>query len=595
MHLTWRFGSPDSQFERWLMIVSMAIAVLPVCRSPMISSRWPRPIGVIASIGLIPVCSGSLTFWRCTTDGACSSSARSSVVSIGPLPSSGLASGSTTRPRKPSPTGTDRTSPVRLTRWPESILLYSPRMTTPISRTLRFSARPRVPSSNSSSSLAMADGSPSTRAMPSPASATMPISWVAVPAGSYASTKRASASRISSGRIVSSAIVLASFSSGGQPAPEPGQPARHAAVDKLARDLDGHAADDPGVDHYVQVYVVAVARGQGRREPAPLRRGQRDRDVHLGHQALPPLRGQAGVLVQARIQATSPGLVRGLRDQPQRRAGHLAAQQRVEQLVLAVGRDERAGQRGPELRLGVHDPAEPEQLVLDVVQLVLPLGDLDDRERAELLGRVGDVRWLRPAQADQATDQPQRLGRDPRREQVPGQGRLGPGLPGRIGQHPAQRGMGVQQPCHGEQLVAQPTEVGAAGDDRGELLLGLGERGPAGPSHCASSSLTGPSPAWRCSRTPARAARGTGPRSRAAWSRPRATRRRPGWPAPRRGFRPRPAARSAPAASGPRSGPRRPPPAGRTRPGLAAAARRRSARPAPWPPRGAARPRAALR
>ena len=56
------------------MIVSMAMAVLPVCRSPMISSRWPRPTGVIASIALIPVCSGSFTFWRCTTDGACSSS-----------------------------------------------------------------------------------------------------------------------------------------------------------------------------------------------------------------------------------------------------------------------------------------------------------------------------------------------------------------------------------------------------------------------------------------------------------------------------------------------------------------------------------------
>ena len=29
------------------MIVSIAIAVLPVWRSPMISSRWPRPIGIM--------------------------------------------------------------------------------------------------------------------------------------------------------------------------------------------------------------------------------------------------------------------------------------------------------------------------------------------------------------------------------------------------------------------------------------------------------------------------------------------------------------------------------------------------------------------
>ena len=36
----------------WLMIVSMQTAVLPVLRSPMMSSRWPRPIGIIAVDGL---------------------------------------------------------------------------------------------------------------------------------------------------------------------------------------------------------------------------------------------------------------------------------------------------------------------------------------------------------------------------------------------------------------------------------------------------------------------------------------------------------------------------------------------------------------
>ena len=42
------------------MIVSIAIAVLPVWRSPMISSRWPRPIGIIPSIDIRPVCTGSV-------------------------------------------------------------------------------------------------------------------------------------------------------------------------------------------------------------------------------------------------------------------------------------------------------------------------------------------------------------------------------------------------------------------------------------------------------------------------------------------------------------------------------------------------------
>ncbi len=36
----------------------------------MISSRWPRPIGTIASIAFRPVCIGSFTDWRSTTPGA---------------------------------------------------------------------------------------------------------------------------------------------------------------------------------------------------------------------------------------------------------------------------------------------------------------------------------------------------------------------------------------------------------------------------------------------------------------------------------------------------------------------------------------------
>ena len=36
----------------------------------MISSRWPRPIGIIASIALMPVWTGVFTGWRATTPGA---------------------------------------------------------------------------------------------------------------------------------------------------------------------------------------------------------------------------------------------------------------------------------------------------------------------------------------------------------------------------------------------------------------------------------------------------------------------------------------------------------------------------------------------
>ena len=54
----------------WLIIVSTPIVVLPVERSPMMSSRWPRPIGIIASIAMMPVCTGWLTDLRRMMPGA---------------------------------------------------------------------------------------------------------------------------------------------------------------------------------------------------------------------------------------------------------------------------------------------------------------------------------------------------------------------------------------------------------------------------------------------------------------------------------------------------------------------------------------------
>ena len=45
----------------WLMMQSTAIAVLPMARSPMINSRWPRPSANMASMTSSPVCTGWLT------------------------------------------------------------------------------------------------------------------------------------------------------------------------------------------------------------------------------------------------------------------------------------------------------------------------------------------------------------------------------------------------------------------------------------------------------------------------------------------------------------------------------------------------------
>ena len=62
------------------MIVSSAMAVLPVWRSPMISSRWPRPIGISASTALMPVWTGVSTDLRVMTPGAMRSTGRVAVA-----------------------------------------------------------------------------------------------------------------------------------------------------------------------------------------------------------------------------------------------------------------------------------------------------------------------------------------------------------------------------------------------------------------------------------------------------------------------------------------------------------------------------------
>jgi hypothetical protein len=142
------------------MMVSMATAVLPVWRSPMISSRWPRPIGTRLSSALSPVCIGSCTERRGMMPGALTSTRARCVVSIGPLPSIGLPSPSTTRPNKPLPTGTSTMVSVRLTVSPSLMSRSSPKITTPTLSVSRFSAMPRTPFWNSTISPACTWSSP---------------------------------------------------------------------------------------------------------------------------------------------------------------------------------------------------------------------------------------------------------------------------------------------------------------------------------------------------------------------------------------------------------------------------------------------------
>src|SRR3954462_9242080 len=184
-----------------LMIVSTAIAVLPVWRSPMISSRWPRPIGIIASIAFRPVCIGSLTGWRWTTPGALNSAGRNSSVAISPLPSSGAPSGETMRPSICSPTGISSRRLGRLTVSPSTICSHGPKSTAPTLSDSRFSARPTTSCGSSSISNAMQFSRPWMRAMPSPIERTVPTSVSSAPPASSPSMRLLRMLVISSGLI----------------------------------------------------------------------------------------------------------------------------------------------------------------------------------------------------------------------------------------------------------------------------------------------------------------------------------------------------------------------------------------------------------
>ena len=207
-----------------LMIVSIAIAVLPVWRSPMISSRWPRPIGIIASIAFRPVCIGCLTGWRWTTPGALNSAGRVCVVSTSPLPSSGRPSGSTIRPSRASPTGISSSWPVRLTVSPSEMCSHSPNSTAPTLSDSRFSARPVTPWGSSSISNDMQFSRPCNRAMPSATDSTVPTSVSSAVPLSSPSMRLLRMLVISSGLICMSFPSFSSWEggSGAEGLPSPG-------------------------------------------------------------------------------------------------------------------------------------------------------------------------------------------------------------------------------------------------------------------------------------------------------------------------------------------------------------------------------------
>ena len=184
----------------------MAIVVLPVLRSPMMSSRWPaadRRHGVddldpgLQRLGhRLARHDARRLDLEAAFDG----------VAERPLAVDRLArAGSPRDPRerrRPAPKGSGRSSGRP---GPRRALPSFPSTTAPIDSSSRLRARPTVPFSNSSNSLTVAPGRPVTRAMPSPTSVMRPTCSASV-AAVKSLRFRASAAAMSSALIVSSGI-----------------------------------------------------------------------------------------------------------------------------------------------------------------------------------------------------------------------------------------------------------------------------------------------------------------------------------------------------------------------------------------------------
>ena len=135
----------------WLSIVSTAIVVFPVCRSPIISSLCPLPIGIMLSMDSIPVSSGRHTGFLAISPGAGFSSG-AYFLPFSALPSSGAPMGLMTLPMTSPETTVSTGCPVPETVSPMLTAAPELRMTAPTPFSSRSSAIPHIPPPNFKSS-----------------------------------------------------------------------------------------------------------------------------------------------------------------------------------------------------------------------------------------------------------------------------------------------------------------------------------------------------------------------------------------------------------------------------------------------------------
>ena len=180
---------------------------------------------------------------------------------------------------------------------------------------------------------------------------------------------------------------------------------RDAAVEEYVADPDGQPADQVGIELDVEVYVVAEPLGQARREPGQLSVGERARRCVRGRRVVragPPRaarspRAHGRSCDRAGCRASSRTSTRVASCT---RSSSSASSSSTLRSAGSEGSVERAAQR----RLPVEDAAEPEQLVLDLVEGVGVLGPGKQGLGGQLVGGVDQVGRPAPGGADDLLD-----------------------------------------------------------------------------------------------------------------------------------------------------------------------------------------------
>ena len=331
---------------------------------------------------------------------------------------------------------------------------------------------PSVPSSNSSSSLAMAEGRPETRAMPSPASATVPTSsgWrsracsptrtAAVRPGSPPDGSKAPSFPLPCflGLCLSAVVcVVPADASAGELPSGLVEAGGHGAVDDVVTDGDPHATEDVGVDDDVEVHRPGVLRGERLLQPrsAPGRRGRgrpgRWRPAGCGARPRSSGSSRAPPRPCGGCRATACSASRTVAEVA------LPSSRSAQQPSLVGDVAGRVGERVAQLRARGDEPLEREQLVLELVGLALLLGAADDRDDPEVLEGVR----AGPGSPPSAVPRPWPRGRPtPGRACSPKISRSRPALASggtrQVGGDPAQAGLAAQHLGDREQVVADP-------------------------------------------------------------------------------------------------------------------------------------------